>query len=289
MDPLVRAMPQMLRQGLEPKPELRDGMAVRIVIIHAQTAAQVDVVDLQPLALEMGNDAVRADAFMREHILHVRDLGPDMEMKPLENQILAGLEQGDDPVHVLLRDAEFVHLQAGRDEPVRMGVHIRIDPDGNIRFQSQPAGQLFQGLELLNGLAVERTDSGTQGIAQLLIGLADAGKDDLLRRKTMFQRIQDLVAADAVGPQAGLRNIIHEPRFGIGLDRIMHQDPILGRLGRHRIDRPAEQVHVIVPKRSLDRFEILDILELKHDSRKDTGGSGGRCPGRCPGPRRRSG
>ena len=55
MDPLVRAMPQMLRQGLEPKPELRDGMAVRIVIIHAQTAAQVDVVDLQPLALEMGN------------------------------------------------------------------------------------------------------------------------------------------------------------------------------------------------------------------------------------------
>ena len=199
MDLLVRPVAQVLRERLEPKSELRNGMAVGIVIIHTQPAAEIDVVHPQPLALEIGNDAVGTDAFVRENVLHIRDLRSDMEMQALEIQVFAIFDQGNDRIHVFFRNAELVHFQASGDEAVRMGIDIGIDPDGYIRLQAHFGAQALQGLEFLDGLAVERADAGLQRIREFLVGFADSGKDNLFRGEAMVQGVEDLVPADTVG------------------------------------------------------------------------------------------
>ena len=79
-------------------------------------------------------------------------------------------------------DAELALAQSGRDVRMRLGVHVRIDPQGHARRSPQFRGDLADAAQLLIRLHVEHEDVGLEGVRDLLAGLPHAGVHDPLRR-----------------------------------------------------------------------------------------------------------
>src|SRR5690606_26665254 len=87
------------------------------------------------------------------------------------------LEEASGAVDV---DAElgFLLARGGFDVGAWVG-HIRVDAQGAAHLRAHRFGDVGDVLELRLGLDVEVTDFGFDGLADFVIGLADAGVDDL--------------------------------------------------------------------------------------------------------------
>ena len=67
---------------------------------------------------------------------------------------------------------------------MRMGIDIRINPDRDIRCQTERRGKTVHDFNLLQGLAVECSDTELQGRKYLPVALADSGEDGILRTES---------------------------------------------------------------------------------------------------------
>src|SRR5919198_4728856 len=74
-------------------------------------------------------------------------------------------------------DAELVFRSAGRDLGVGLGVHVRVDTNGNTGGLLKPGGDLAQHIEFGLALDVEAEDSFRDRIGYLLPGFAHASED----------------------------------------------------------------------------------------------------------------
>ena len=119
---------------------------------------------------------------------------------------------------VLPGHAELIARPPGRYLVMGLGVHIRIDAEGDPGRGAARGRNLGHGAQLVLGLHVERVDAFIQRVGDLLARLADTGKHDALRRN----------ARCPGAPQLAFRNHIHagaqgtegaqHRQIGIGFD-----------------------------------------------------------------------
>jgi hypothetical protein len=103
---------------------------------------------------------------------------------------------------------------------VRLRVHVGIHAQGDRRARAELARDLVQRAQLAHRLHVEEQDLRLQRVAHLVPRLADAGKDDFLRRHARPQRAMQLAAGDDVGAGAGPGQRRDHGQVRIRLDRI---------------------------------------------------------------------
>ena len=120
-------------------------------------------------------------------------------------------------------DAELVFLLARRNLVMRLRVDIRIDAQrdrGHLARRDRTGRKKFQ---LRLGFDVETMDTRREREIHLSRRLADAGKQDLLRRNAGGQRAPQLALGHHVGarPQFGQR--LQHGLVRIGLHRVAHQ------------------------------------------------------------------
>ena len=78
-------------------------------------------------------------------------------------------------------DAELVPLLAGRRLGVRLAVDVGVEPQCDRSDEAHRGRDGGDGIEFRLALDVEHEDTRFEGEANLVIGLADAGKADLRR------------------------------------------------------------------------------------------------------------
>ena len=131
--------------------------------VGKQAIGLVEGGEVGDLAADMHVDAGEADAGQ------LRRVGID----------LAGAEPGD---------AELVLGLAGGDLVVGLGVDVRIDPDGDLDRPPLRRGDLRDAGDLGLRFDIEAVDAGVDRKGDLPRRLADAGKDDPLRRASGGER-----------------------------------------------------------------------------------------------------
>ena len=159
------------------------------------------------------------------------------------------------------RNAELVLGLAGRDLGVGAGIDVGIDADRNPRGLAGLDREPRQQFELGLGFDVDAEDVGGQRGAQLGLGLADAGEQDLLRRNAGGQRALQFAAGDHVGAGAELGQRAQHRLVGIGLHGVADQRLLAGEgLGEHAVV-PLQRRGRIAIERRADRLRELDQID----------------------------
>jgi len=103
--------------------------------------------------------------------------------------------------------------------------------------------------------------------AQLGFGLADAGKDDLLRGDAGRERALQFAAGDDVGAGAESRQRAEHRLIGIGLHRVADEDLLAGKgLREHAIVPLQRRRRIAIEGRADGRGESgqIDRLGVQH-------------------------
>ena len=155
-------------------------------------------------------------------------------------------------------------MQSRGDVFVGVGIHVRIDAQLHRRRHAGLPGKLIDAFQLGQRLHVEGRDAGGKGLPDFAVGLADAVEKHLAGGETVAQGELHFVAADAFRPEAGGGDGLHEPRLGIGLQRIVDVYAVALRLGGRHMERATQQRHVIPVERGFERGKRRIIPDLKH-------------------------
>ena len=245
--------------------EVRDRVAVRILVVHAEAATQVEVTDRnlvldEPLlqfldaAAEEGEDG------------HLGNLGAHVEMQADQFDVRALRQQVRHILEGPGADAEFVLLEAGADVFMGMGVDVGIHADRDPGLAPHRGRQVVDDPDFRHALAVEAEDAGPQGGLDFLVGLADAGIDYFLGIEARLDGEFHLVAAHAVGTQAVVPDDVEDRTVGVGLQGVMGVPAVFVDLLPVGVQRLAQEVQVVEIERRFDRFESFDLL-LRYHSR----------------------
>ena len=130
-------------------------------------------------------------------------------------------DRGEQLAHVVERDAELVDPEAGRDVRVALRVDVGIDAERDACGRAEPRRDRFDARELADRLDVDRLEAQRHGALELGGRLADAGEDDVGRRKPGLARQLDLPDGVRVGGAAELAQRARETERGIGLERVV--------------------------------------------------------------------
>ena len=238
--------------------EARDGQVVRVAVIDAQAAADIDIRHRDAGDGELAHARVDAVA-ERDEIVHLQDLGPDMEMEPHEREMRKRLGEADGILELRMVDAELVLRQAGGDVRMGMGTDIRIHPDADRRLHVHFSSNLLDDKHFRRRFDMETADARLQAEADFVVPFADPGENEGAGREARGERGGNLPAADTVGPEARFRDDPEQVRVGIGLHRIMHlPGRAVPELPVHFLQRPAQQGGIIAIERRTLRPEQVD-------------------------------
>ena len=121
------------------------------------------------------------------------------------------------------RDAEFIVSVAGRDLGVAARADRGVHPYGDGGGKIEPRGDLLERLKLGDAFDIDLMHARLQREAELVLGLADAGKDNPVRRHAGLQRARDLTGRHRIRARAFARERGQHGDVGVGLDGIGHQ------------------------------------------------------------------
>ena len=91
-------------------------------------------------------------------------------------------------------DAELVFAFAGGDELVRLGIDIRIHPNGDWRLHTERTSDFVDALEFALALDIEGVNTLAERVGNFLAGLADTGKSAAIGAGTGFEHAEQLAA-----------------------------------------------------------------------------------------------
>jgi hypothetical protein len=97
-------------------------------------------------------------------------------------------------------DAELGLAQAGGQVGVGLGVDVRVDAEGDAGADAGLARARSDPLELLERLRVDGSDLRGDRRVDLVVALADAREDDLLRGEAGREDARELATRDDVAP-----------------------------------------------------------------------------------------
>jgi len=145
-----------------------------------------------------------------------------VQVQPANPKVLQPLVLLEDALGTLDVHAELVFLLAGRRLRVRLvtGIDVGVDAQRADGGLAHLAGDAVDVLDLRLGLDVKRGDARVDRHADLVVGLADAGVDDLLRVAPRLERAEQLAAGGHVHPAPLLDQHLADVQVGVGLDRV---------------------------------------------------------------------
>jgi hypothetical protein len=168
-----------------------------------------------------------------------------------------------EPLGLADRDAELALARTCGDLGVAARADFRVDPDGDRRCPAGLGGQAGEQGQLGLGLDVDLADAALEGEGEFRGRLADAGKDDPLRRHAGGQGAADLPFRDRVGPGAQARERRQHGEAGVGLDR--EGDQGAGELG---VALESLDEHPEVPLEGRGRVDIDWRADGRGDGRE---------------------
>lgn len=104
------------------------------------------------------------------------DLRTDVEMDADDVHMGQGLDPRGVLEHLLVRNAELAVGLSRVDAVVRAGVDVRVDTQRDVGHGARLRRERIHDLQLLDRLAVDRQNTLRDGVAQLLVTLAHAGR-----------------------------------------------------------------------------------------------------------------
>ncbi len=165
------------------------------------------------------------------------------------------------------RNAELVLGLAGRDFGVRAGIDVGIDPNRDSRRPAGLAGQPREQFEFGLGFDVDAENVRGQRRAQLGLGFADPGKQDLFGRDAGGQRTFQLATRNHVRAGAEFRQRAQHRLIGVGLHCVTHQRLFTGEgVAKHPVMALQRRSRIAIERRA-DRIRQLDKIHrlgVKH-------------------------
>ncbi len=156
--------------------------------------------------------------------------------------------------HLVMSDAELVALAAGRDAVERPGVDIGVDADRDPRGLPARRRQFAELMQLGHRLDIDLVNVRVERRVQFGAGLADARKDDALRRNPGGERAPHLAFGNHIGTGTETGEDAQHRQVRIGLDRIADQRPNRRQGIVQRAVLPRERRRRIKIERRADRF-----------------------------------
>ena len=213
-------------RGLERRADGVDQLLRRgdllVFVADAQTTADVEVPDVEAAVLQLRDEGGALLYGLGERG-ELGDLGPYVLVDPDEVDAPVLPDPLGEREGLVDGDAELVEGPARGDVVVRVGVHVRVDPQGDARPLAVPAGEAVEVLELGGGLHVEQQDALAQPRHELPLGLAHPGEDDHLRIEAGAHRPVELADGDDVGPGPEGGQRAQDRQVTVRLDRVADQ------------------------------------------------------------------
>src|SRR3712207_3083392 len=205
------------RSPLFPYPTL-----FRSLVANPQPPADIEVPDVEAASLEyLDEPGALLDGLGEGGELG--DLGPYMLVNPDKVHAPVLPHPFGERERLVYGDAELVEGAPGGDVLVGLGVHVRVDPQGDPGPLAVPAGEPIEVLELRGGLDVEEQDALSQTRHKLLLRLADPGEDDLFRVEPSAHRPVEFSDGDDVRPGPEGCQSVQNGEVPVRLHRVAHQ------------------------------------------------------------------
>ena len=198
--------------------------------------------------------------------LQVGDLRADVHVDARHGEAGQGPRAGVDGARAGERNAELVFRSSGGDLGVRARVDVRIDAKGEARDASARRGDLRERLQLRLGFDVEAENILLERQRHFGAGLADAGKNDLVRGHAGGAGAAQLALGDDVHPGAQARQGGEHRLIGIGLHRVAHQRRAIGEGGAEDAKMPFDGGARIAIERRADlagNSGEIDVLGMQ--------------------------
>src|SRR3712207_2740660 len=205
------------RSPLFPYPTL-----FRSLVANPQPPADIEVPDVEAASLEyLDEPGALLDGLGEGGELG--DLGPYMLVNPDKVHAPVLPHPFGERERLVYGDAELVEGAPGGDVLVGLGVHVRVDPQGDPGALAVPAGEPVEVLELRGGLDVEEQDALPEARHELPLRLADPGEDHLLRVEPGAHRPVELADGDDISPCPEGGQSAQNREFAVGLPGVAHQ------------------------------------------------------------------
>ena len=174
------------------------------LIRNPQAAAKVEVLqDDAGIAQSPHNRGDFVSRFReRRHLGYLRS---DMRAEPDNFQIRQRARLGVVLVHLRERHAELTVAMTGGNMRMRPRVEVRIHPQADRRTPLHSAGDLCHAMKFRARLDIDHQDTGFQRRRDLLVGLADAGENNLARVRADPQTAHQLADRNDIEPGAHRR------------------------------------------------------------------------------------
>ena len=174
---------QFLGIRIEVGLEIRDGQTIRMLIVHTQTTANIDMLHDDPALLQLVLKLVHAITEGFE-VTHVENLRTDVEVETHELHVGKLVSLVDHRIHIAHGDTKLVLSQSGGDIRMGMGTHIGVQTECHARHLTLGCCQLVDDLQLRDALNVEAEDIIVKSEIDLPVTLANACIDNLLTGET---------------------------------------------------------------------------------------------------------
>ena len=188
-------------EGAEVCLEIGNRYAVRVLVVDAETSADVDVLHMDVLFLQPILDVIDTVAESGE-VVHVENLAADMEVQTDEPYVLHVGGRRDGGLHILHGYAKLVLCQSGRDFCMCMRTYVWIDAETDVGHFAAGAGQFIDDLQFGDTLNIETENLLVESEIDLQDALADACIDNLRCREAGVDGGLNLSAADAIDTQS---------------------------------------------------------------------------------------
>ena len=186
------------------------------VVVDAQSATQVDVVELNPRYFD--------GCYQIQHPVHgvqvwgaIGDLGADVAVNAHNAQTRQLRRALVGRQCVLMGHTKFVALEPGRNIGMGFRIHVRIDPDADGCFAAKFQSNRVQDREFGFAFHIEAADTDLQGQAHFRAGFANPRKNDLAHVATGGDDAREFARRDDVKAAARLGKNLQHPQRGVGL------------------------------------------------------------------------
>ena len=190
----------MLRQRPDVPRNVHHGVTLQVP--HAKAAAQIQCLGHKAVGLAHRLGKVQQNIDRIAERLCLKDLGTDVAVEALNDQVLPAQRVGNEPRRLPRLDGhtELAVDASGVDGLQGMGVDARRHPQQHPLADAPHPGGLVQPGQLLVVVHDEAPHVAVQGIGNVLVGLVVPVEVELLRREPTGQGRVDLARRDHICP-----------------------------------------------------------------------------------------
>lgn len=257
MERLTRTKAKVLGEETEVGLKLRHREMVRMLVVDAKSAADIDVRNADTLGIKGVLEFVdtNTEVFVSGE---VGDLASDMEVNADELEV-GGLDgETSGRQKVIKGKTKLVFVKSRSNLLMRVGINVRVNAQGDTSDLALQCREVVNDLKFRHGLGVEAEDVGGEGVGDFTVGLAYSRKDNGGSGETRGDGGLHLVAADAVGTESVGGDETEDVRIGVRLDSVVNLVAIFIAFRAYRLERGAEESFVVVVEGCLDGLELIN-------------------------------